>query len=223
MSQFDKRHGGESMSGMGGMDMPMLMHMWFTTDYKNYPVLFKTLSATNKAQQFGIWLLLFAVCMLSKGLEFLRIYLEVKVWAPEPRCAMGPLRADPEINAPHHPRFRDNPQLEKDNGEDSPDKGLLSLEKDYEKEHKDDEVIEPMARPHRGYQRPLWPTRIFRNAVILGLIFIPEMLNYAMMLSVMTYTLTYFFAVAVGQGFGRFVFEKLSMHLGIRPMGMSRC
>lgn len=207
---------------LGMLGMPMLMHMWFTGDYKGYPVLFKTLTATNKAQQFGIWLLLFSVCMLSKGLEFLRIYLEVKVWAPVPRCAMNVV-ADPEINSPHHPRFRDHPDSPVTAEHPESGKGLLLLlEKDF-REFKDDEVIEPMPRRVAGMERPSWLTRLFRDAVILGLTFIPEMLNYTMMLSVMTYTLTYFFAVAVGQGFGRFVFEKLSMHLGIRPMGMSRC
>lgn len=45
-----------------------------------YPVLFSTLSASNGGQAFGIFVLIFVVCFVSKGLEFLKNYLEVRVW-----------------------------------------------------------------------------------------------------------------------------------------------
>lgn len=66
---------------MGGMDHSMMgMNMWLTTTYRDYPVLFKNLKANNGGQAFGIFLLFFVVGFLGKGCEFLKNYLEVKVW-----------------------------------------------------------------------------------------------------------------------------------------------
>lgn len=63
------------------MDMSTTgMNMYLTSVYKNYPVLFETLKASNGAQAFGIFVLIFVVSFLSKGFEFLKIYLEQKVW-----------------------------------------------------------------------------------------------------------------------------------------------
>lgn len=73
-----------STASSAGMDMSSMsstsMNMYLTSVYKNYPVLFKTLTATNGGQAFGIFLLIFVVSFLSKGFEFLKIYLEQKVW-----------------------------------------------------------------------------------------------------------------------------------------------
>lgn len=73
-----------STASSSEMDMSSMsstsMNMYLTGVYKNYPVLFKTLTATNGGQAFGIFLLIFVVSFLSKGFEFLKIYLEQKVW-----------------------------------------------------------------------------------------------------------------------------------------------
>lgn len=72
-------HGSSSLSL--GMDMGgMSMNMYLTTKYKDYPVLFSGLSAHNRGQAFGIFVLMFFVSFLSKGFEFLKNYLEQKVW-----------------------------------------------------------------------------------------------------------------------------------------------
>ncbi|QFZ28459.1 putative copper transport protein [Clavispora lusitaniae] len=72
---------GSSSSSSSGMDMGgMSMNMYLTTKYKDYPVLFSGLSAHNRGQAFGIFVLMFFVSFLSKGFEFLKNYLEQKVW-----------------------------------------------------------------------------------------------------------------------------------------------
>ncbi|KAM9899956.1 hypothetical protein OXX80_010775 [Metschnikowia pulcherrima] len=61
------------------MDM-MSMNMYLTSVYKDYPVLFKGLSASGPGQAFGIFLLFFFASFITKGFEFLKNYLESKVW-----------------------------------------------------------------------------------------------------------------------------------------------
>lgn len=72
------------MGHMDGMHLDMDMHggmpMYFSTYYKNRVVLFKNFQANNNGQAFGIFLLIFFVGFLGKGLEFLKNYLEVRVW-----------------------------------------------------------------------------------------------------------------------------------------------
>lgn len=75
MSMGDMDHSHNHGSGhMAGMNM------YLTTKYNMYPVLFSTLSASNGGQAFGIFVLIVVVCFVSKGLEFLKNYLEVRVW-----------------------------------------------------------------------------------------------------------------------------------------------
>lgn len=70
-------HGGHDHGG--SMEMAG-MNMYLTTKFKAYPVLFSSLSAKNKGEAFGIFVLIFVVCFVSKGLEFLKNYLEIRVW-----------------------------------------------------------------------------------------------------------------------------------------------
>lgn len=74
MSAMDMGHSSE---GSGQMSMSM----YFTTRITGVPVLFKTLSAANGAQAFGIFILFFGLAFLTKGLEFTKNYLEQKVWS----------------------------------------------------------------------------------------------------------------------------------------------
>lgn len=179
-------------SDMGGMDHDMMgMHMWFTTEFKDYPVLFKKLTALTKAEAFGIFVLLFVVAFIGRALEFLRTYLETRVW----HNPVYVRTAAPAITA-HHP-FSD----------------------------KDEEIV-AAERTEVGLAllgAPLVVLLLFRDAVRLALLVLPELLSYALMLAVMTYTLTYFFAVVVGLGVGRFVFDKLSYRMGMKPVNAVRC
>lgn len=91
MTSMDHSHSHSMPSGsdMGGMDM-MSMNMYLTSVYKHYPVLFKGLSASTPGQAFGIFVLFFFASFLTKGFEFAKNYLELKVWnnpnyqVPEP-------------------------------------------------------------------------------------------------------------------------------------------
>lgn len=83
MSSSTMDHGSMDHGSMdhGGMDHDMMgMNMWLTTKYEGYPVLFKDLVANNGGEAFGIFLLFFVVAFVGKGCEFLKNYLELKVW-----------------------------------------------------------------------------------------------------------------------------------------------
>lgn len=182
-------HSGTGMSHMAGM------HMYFTTQFKDYPVLFSSLSASNKAQAFGIFVLLFAVAFFTRSLEFLRNYLEARVWrnpAYEAPCKPGAALSAPaaksccadDVASSTNEKFSDNAV--------------------------DREQTNPPA------ELPL-ATRMFRDTIRLFLCVVPDILSYALMLAAMTYTLTYFFAIAVGSGVGRFAFERLSDRYRVSP------
>lgn len=83
MSSSTMDHGSMDHGSMdhGSMDHSMMgMNMWLTTKYEGYPVLFKSLVANNGGEAFGIFLLFFVVAFVGKGCEFLKNYLELKVW-----------------------------------------------------------------------------------------------------------------------------------------------
>ena len=55
-----------------------------------------------------------------------------------------------------------------------------------------------------------------RDIIRLALCIIPDLLAYSLMLVAMTYTLTYFFAVVIGSGIGRFVSERTMEHFRLK-------
>lgn len=68
-----------ALMDMGSMDMAG-MNMAFSTTYNNYPVWFSGLKAASGGAAFGIFVLIFAVAFITRGLIFLSAYLEVKVF-----------------------------------------------------------------------------------------------------------------------------------------------
>lgn len=80
MDMMDMASSTMDMSLETGMDMDMSMHMSFTTDYKDYPVLFSSLSAKNGGEAFGIFVLLFFIGFITKFFDFAKGYLEQRVW-----------------------------------------------------------------------------------------------------------------------------------------------
>lgn len=183
-----------NMGSSGAAAMPG-MHQALTSQYLGYPVLFKTLTANDSGECFGIFVLLMAIAFAARGLEFIGKYLEVKVWSKVDE----PEWNHPPITTSYHPER---------NTEESVSSTALKYE--------DDEVI--MAKTAVVHRlTPLWMQRMLRDGVRMGLMFVPEMLMYALMLVVMTYSLPYFFGVVVGLTLSRFVFDKLSMRLGMRP------
>ncbi|CAI5760600.1 unnamed protein product [Candida verbasci] len=179
-------HGDSEMMGM---------HMWFTTQFKDYPVLFRDLKASNKGEAFGIFLLLFVVAILSRLLEFLRNYLEEVVWSNK--------------------NF-----IEFENGVVSHSANLqpaLSSQQDQvhcsmDKNSVDEQVsnsINSNENSVKNNNNLSFASKFFRDIIRLILCIVPDLFGYALMLAAMTYTLTYFFAVVLGSGIGRFVSERL--------------
>ena len=76
------------MSGMSGMSssststssssMDMSMNSYLTSNWKNYPVLFKKLKADTRGKLFGIFLLLIVATFVYKATGFTLWYLELK-------------------------------------------------------------------------------------------------------------------------------------------------
>lgn len=166
---------------MGGM---MSMNMYLTTNYKDYPVLFKGLSADTAGKAFGIFLLFFVAAFVSKGFEFTKNYLELKVWN------------NPNYQVPE-PTVIEECACDDENEKSSEAEGTT-----------------PTGTPRR--QSSIL-TVFTRDLIRFGLIFLTEIFGYALMLVAMTFSLVYFFAVALGMAVGRFFFERLSDKLDLRP------
>lgn len=176
----------ETSSSMD-MDMDMSMHMYFTKAYKDYPVLFSSLSAANGGQAFGIFVLIFFVSFLSKGVEFAKNYLEQKVWN------------NPNYLVPQQTTIIEN----------------CDCDDDLDKPASAD--VSEAATPTGTHRNLSLANTLVRDVIRLVLCFVIELFSYAMMLVAMTYSLVYFFAVVTGMTFGRFFFERLSDTMGIRP------
>lgn len=185
---------------MPSTDMDMaLMHMFFTSDYKGYPVVFQNLAAKNRGEVFGIFLFLFAVGFLVRGLEFFRGYLEQVVWQTPTYvdCHPGgePVAAQASCC---------------DAGDTSSQKfssGESVLTREIEGTHSSGKPSQlPMA------------SQLFRDLIRLVLCILPELFAYALMLAVMTFNIAYFFAVVLGLGIGRFFFEKLADRRNMKPL-----
>lgn len=175
------------------MDMMdnMNMHMFFTTKWKNYPVLFKDMKAKNGAGAFGIFVLLFAAGFLTRGLNFLEVYLEQKVWKnPLYTACMVEMNS-----ASSHLESSSNEKVQSSccgGGDDEPVKNMV------------------LSRPTLG-------AVLFRDSVRLALCILPEIFSFALMLASMSYTLLYFFGVVLGLGIGRFTFDRIGERLKTRP------
>lgn len=189
-----------STMDMSSMDHSMgSMHMFFTTQYDDYPVLFKDLRANNAGQAFGIFLLLFVVAFLVRGIEFTRNYLEQVVWKNPSYVDCHPGQAEVTPKAAN----------------------CCSGDETDESTAKVDTRINEVEGAHAN-ARPSWlplASRLVRNAIRLALCILPDLFGFALMLAAMTYTLTYFFAVVLGLGIGRFFFERLSDRHNLKPVG----
>lgn len=188
-----------STMDMDSMDSMGSMHMFFTTQYNDYPVLFKDLRANNAGQAFGIFLLLFVVAFLVRGIEFTRNYLEQVVWKTPSYVDCHPGQAVVTPKAANC--------CSGDETDDSTAKVDARIN-EVEGAHAN-------ARP----SRLSLASRLVRNAIRLALCILPDLFGFALMLAAMTYTLTYFFAVVLGLGIGRFFFERLSDSHNLKPVG----
>lgn len=182
------------MSSLMDMMENMNMHMYFTTDWKNYPVLFKGLKAKNGGGAFGIFVLLFAAGFLTRGLNFLEVYLEQKVWKnPLYTACMVEMNASHSVSSSSEDDMKQSPPscCGGENVEVALKKMMLS--------------------------RPSLGAILLRDSVRLVLCIVPEILSFALMLASMSYTVLFFFAVVLGLGIGRFTFDRLGERLHTRP------
>lgn len=188
------------------MDMDMaLMHMFFTSDYKGYPVVFESLAAKNRGEVFGIFLFLFVVGFLIRGLEFLRGYLEQVVWQSPTYVDCHPGKTQPATPAPASCCDAGDTSSQKFSSDDS----LLVHE------------IEGTHASGKPSKLPM-ASLLFRDMIRLALCILPDLLAYALMLAVMTFNIAYFFGVVLGLGIGRFVFEKLAERRNMKPIAALR-
>lgn len=204
MSSSTSSSSGMAMEGMDHGSSHMAMNMWLTASFKDYPVVFKDLRASTKAQAFGIFVLLFFVAFLARMLEFVRNYLEEIVWKNNNY-------AEVEQGISQHSANLQSPPVK-------------SCCDDNAKEVVSDESIDKQNSPQheettkaRGTGKSLsLASTISRDIIRLALCIIPDLFAYSLMLAAMTYTLTYFFAVVIGSGVGRFVAERLMEHYRIK-------
>ncbi|KAI3402904.2 CTR1 [Candida oxycetoniae] len=210
-------HDHTSEEGMGGM------HMWFTTHFKDYPVVFETLSASTKGGAFGIFVLLFFAAFFARLLEFVRNYLEEVVW-------VNPKYQEFENGVVNH-RAKLH-QTESGGGEGACEPGACgagqerittdSLDKNLVSESGNE--IHSTTSSHESKKSHIGTaSKIMRNVIRLALCIIPDLFSYTLMLAVMTFTLTYFFAVVLGSGIGRFVSERLSEKFSIKRTPPRSC
>lgn len=186
-SMTTETSGSSSTSTSMDMDSSMSMHMYFTKAYADYPVLFSSLKAKNGGQAFGIFVLLFFLSFLTKGLEFLKNYLEQNVWN------------NPNYLIPKQTTIIENCECDDDSEK-------LESPTPIEDTH-------ATGRPRNLSLASV----LVRDIIRLILCFLPELLGYALMLATMSFTLVYFFAVVAGMTIGRFFFERLSDTMQVRP------
>lgn len=203
--------GSMSSSGMdmSGMDHMESMHMYFVGDYLNYPVLFKNLKASNGGQAFGIFLLLLVVGIFVRGLDFANKYLEQVVWQ-NPNY----------VDTCHTPSPVSAPAATGGNccGDNTRNDTTVDS---IRKTNSSSLAVGQQERevPYLTSQSSSLPmaSMLFRNIIRLALCILPELFGFALMLAAMTFSLLYFFAVVLGLGIGRFIFDRLSDRMHIRP------
>lgn len=168
----------------GSMDMGG-MHMYFTTNFKDYPVVFKGLAASNSGEAFGIFVLLFFVAIFARLLVFGRVYLEEVVW-----------------NTDSHSKIQ---------GDGTGVVVAPALSSAQSCDGCGPKFSSEQESTHAVAQNKSISTvsSLFREFIKLILFVIPDIFSYGLMLAVMTYTLTYFFAVAVGSGVGNYLTNRL--------------
>ncbi|KAI5956775.1 CTR1 [Candida jiufengensis] len=196
------------MSGMDHGSMKMGMHMWFTTEYKDYPVIFKNLSANNGGGAFGIFVLLFFAAFFARFLEFIRNYLEEVVWnnSKYEEFENGVVG--------HSPTLPLSGQNKNTITDESIDKNLTHDENDSEiNSHESTTTNQNRCSKKSNISTA---STIMRDVIRLILCIIPDLFAYTLMLAAMTYTLVYFFAVVIGSGVGRFVSERLMERFRIK-------
>lgn len=211
-----------TMSGMSGLSHKMGMHMWLTAEFAGYPVLFKDLKANTKAQAFGIFVLLFVVAFLTRMLEFVRNYLEEIVWRNNNYLENeeGIVQHGAKLTTIESEKNLATCCMNaKENGNFEEHAKTCCSAKKHDLDDSDDSIDKsnsPQIEPITPKRSISFASSIMRDIIRLALCIIPDLLAYSLMLVAMTYTLTYFFAVVIGSGIGRFVSERTMEHFRLK-------
>ncbi|CCE81688.1 Piso0_002351 [Millerozyma farinosa CBS 7064] len=211
-----------SGDSMGSMDhhmgsMGMSMHVYLTTNYKDYPVLFRGLHASNGGEAFGIFLLLFFIGVLVRGIEFLRTYLEQVVWKNPTYVSCHPsgtIRgADPAILC------SDTNQIDEGNCCGGNKDAVYDAAAD--KGESADTFTHRIDSDQQQHTKLPLASMVVRSVIRLALCILPELFILALMLAAMSFAIVYFFAVALGLGIGKFMFDMITDAIQIKPVGRS--
>ncbi|CAB4252094.1 high-affinity Cu transporter CTR1 [Maudiozyma barnettii] len=178
-----------------GMSMEMGMNSYLTRKYKDYPVLFEKLYAKDKKGAFGIFVLILAACFVYKFILFVSWCLEVHWFKKWNRSK----------------KFNKNNSNSNKTIEDYDDD-----DDEYDDERTETEYTEAGGQmvalpklPNLMFEifAPSWKD-MFHDIVRILLIFTSTMLIYMLMLVVMTFILTYVFAVIVGLTLSEVFFNR---------------
>lgn len=173
------------------------MHSYMSTNYHDYPVIFKTLKASNGGGAFGIFCILFFAAFFFRFLAFLGAYIEQRVFI------------DTTIKVDQDEVRGESPAGTKCCGDD-----IVSLDKSEDTASTPHVYRSTMAKFFH-----FTPQSLYRDFIRLILAFVSTMVGYVLMLGVMTFVVPYFFAVILGASFGEVFFLRLSNAIGIRPGG----
>ncbi|KAG5419706.1 CTR1 [Candida metapsilosis] len=210
----DNNSSSSSMGDMGGMSDMASMHMYFTREFQDYPVIFKGLTASNKGEAFGIFVLLFVAAFFARFLEFIRNYLEEVVWQNDKYSEF-------EAGVVNHSA---NLQPSTSAQAVAGVAGGRSIDDDSLDKHVSNEAVNVQSQePHPSKSKLPMASTIMRDAIRLVLCVVPDLFGYTLMLAAMTFTLTYFFAVVIGSGVGRFVSERLMEKFRIKRTPPRNC
>ena len=191
-STMDMASSTSSSMDMDHGSMDMSMNSYMTINYDSYPVVFKTLTASSGGAAFGIFCVLFFSAFFYRGLAFLAAYLEQRVFKTEVPCQNND---DTDTEA-------------KCCDVDVP----VSNNPEIANSEKDRSVLAKFFH--------FTPQSLYRDFIRLIITFVSAMFGYALMLAVMSFVITYFFAVVLGMAFGEIFFLRLATVMGIRHTGM---
>ncbi|VEU23240.1 DEKNAAC104376 [Brettanomyces naardenensis] len=193
---------GSTDSSSSDMSM-MMMNEYFTSYYKDYPVLFKNLHANSRASAFGIFVLIFVACFFFRGFGFLGSYLEHNIFHNYTNSVLVE-KEDCECD----------PAEESDGG------------KKIGPEH--ETTTTPLllsSHSNKSYTQILkelfFPgmVELCKDSIRLVIAFVVVMIGYALMLTTMSFVLVYFFAVCSGLAFSEVFFNRLAIVLGVNRTG----
>lgn len=208
---------GMDMSGMdmSGMDMSgdssmAGMNMYFVSSFKNYPVMFKNLKATSGGQAFGIFVYLFVLAFLLRGLSFLSLYLEQRVWNTQSvNITIDECECEDE-------EVKDQESEAAGNccgGDVAEGKSVALVNKKAHVEH-----LQKTNNVKRStIAQILTPgmREVKRDVVRFLIYLVTAMFGYALMIAAMSYVILYFFAICLGLAFGELFFNRVRIASGL--------